>query len=126
MSKDRRNTIALGLGLALAAFVAGLALALWRPAGSGVPRVVGAIGIVAGVVLLTSRNLFKRDERVDLAIRIQAEQRARVLMRIMGASQILFGAAQFVPDLGVRIALTLCSAAVSVAGICRAWFLQRS
>jgi hypothetical protein len=114
---NRSNRIAFVVGLAVVAFAVGLALALWGSGGYLVTRVVGALGIVAGFFLLTSRNLFKRDAGVPPDLQIPAERRARMGMRIVGATGILVGVAQFIPDTRMQTAVMVCAAAVSLAGV---------
>jgi len=114
---NRSSDIAFVLGLALVAFAAGLALALWGPDGPAVPRVVGALAIVPGLFLLTSRNLLKRDAGVPPDLQIPAEHMARMRMRIVGATGILMGVAQFIPDGRMQTGVMLCAAAVSIAGV---------
>jgi hypothetical protein len=105
--------------LAICAFVAGLFLAVWAPRGN-VPRVVGAVGVVSGLFLLLSRNLFSRDPDAPATEQqVAAEHQVRMGMRTLGASIVLFGAAQFVPDTHLRTALILCGSALSVAGAFR-------
>lgn len=99
-------------------FAVGLALAVWgRPVGDIVPRIAGALGIVGGVFLLTLRNLFKPDPGEPTAPQVRARHMARRGIRIGGAGGILFGVAQFFPDIHVRTALMVCAAVVSMAGV---------
>jgi hypothetical protein len=103
--------------LVLCAFVAGLVLALWAP-GRNAPRIVGALGVAAGLVLLLVRNPFTRDpDAPPTEQQIAAEHQARTGMRTVGASVVLMGMAEFIPDIQMRTVVILCGAAVSMAGV---------
>lgn len=115
METNRSNRTALVFGLAVVGFAVGITVALWG-VGQVVTRVIGAIGIAVGLFLLTSRNLFKRDAGVSPDLQIAAEHAPRVQMRVLGATAILIGVAQFIPNMRLQIAVTLCAAAVSMAG----------
>ena len=115
-TQNRSNRISGVILLALVSFVAGLVLALRAP-GSSVPGVVGALCIVTGLFLLLSRNLFRRDPAAALASQqIAAEHQTRMAMRTVGASVVLLGIAQFIPDIQMRTVGASCGAAVSMAG----------
>ena len=114
---NRSNRIGFVVGLAAVAFAAGLALALLAPGGRAVPRVIGALGIVSGLFLLTSRNLFERDAAVPPDEQIRAERMARPQMRISGATTILMGMALFIADERIRTAVLVCAAALIMAGV---------
>jgi hypothetical protein len=118
---NRSTRISFVFGLVLVAFAVGLALALGGspPVGQSVPRVVGALGIVSGLVLITPRNLFKRDGVVPTPRQLSAEHSARMRMRLSGVTGIVFGVAQFMPDIRLQAAFMLCAAAVSMAGVFR-------
>ena len=114
---NRSTSIGIVAGLAVVAFAAGLALALLGPGGRAVPRVIGALGIVSGLFLLTSRNLFERDGTVVPDLQIRAEHMARPRMRIIGATTILMGMALFIVDERLRTFVLVCAAALSVSGL---------
>lgn len=116
---NRSTSIAFVTGLVVVAFCAGLALALSGADGQILLRTVGALGIVAGLFLLASRNLFKREAGASVERQVSAEHTARMRTRIVGATGILLGVAQFIPDMRVRTAVMLCAAAVSIAGVFR-------
>jgi hypothetical protein len=99
------------------ACVAGVGVALWLP-GEQVPKVVGAFCVASGLCLFLLRNVFTRDpDRLAIEELMAAERQARIRMRIAGASVVLLGMAQFVPDLWGRTAVMSCAAAVSFAGV---------
>lgn len=114
---NRSTPIAFVTGLVVVAFCAGLALAMSGAHGQILPRAVGTVGIVAGLFLLMSRNVFKREAGASVERQVPAEYMARMRMRIAGACGILLGAAQFIPDMRLRTAVMLCAAAVSIAGV---------
>ena len=116
--KENRST-ALDIGLVIVAFVVGLAVALSGPRGQIVPTVVGALGIATGLVLLTSRSLFQAEHGMAAGRQIPARHLATRQMRVGAAAGILFGLALVIPDMRIRTAVTLCGAAVSIAGILR-------
>ncbi len=118
---NRSSRVPFVVGLVLVAFAAGLALALWGrpPVGESVATVVGAVGIVSGLILLTSRNLFKQDGDAPTPLKLAAEHSGRMRMRLSGVAWILIGAAQLVPNIGLRATLMLCAAALSMAGVFR-------
>jgi hypothetical protein len=115
---NRSNRIAAVVGVALVAFAVGLALTLWGSGDQLVTRLVGALGIVTGLFLLTSpsRYLFRRDARLSADLQIPAEQELRVQLRMSGATGILLGMAISVSDVRMRAAFVLCAAVVSIAG----------
>ena len=55
---SRSAPIVFVTGLVVVAFCTGLALAMSGAHGQILPGVVGVVGIVAGLLLLTSRNVF--------------------------------------------------------------------
>jgi hypothetical protein len=118
---NRSRHLTFVVGLVLVAFAAGLALALGGspPVGQNVGRVVGALSIVSGLFLLTSRNLLERDGAAPTPPQLSAERVARMRIRIGGATGILIGVAQFIPNMGLRATVTLCAAALSMAGVFR-------
>lgn len=116
--KANRST-AFDIGLVIVAFVVGLAVALFGPRGQIVPTVVGALGIAAGLVLLTSRSLFKAEHGMAAGRQIPARHLATRQMRVGGAAGILFGLSLVIPDMRIRTAVMLCAAAVSIAGVFR-------
>ena len=117
LSMSRSNHIAFVIGLAIVAFAAGLALALWGPDGQAPIRVIGALGIATGLFLLTlpRRHLLKRDPELSPDVQLLAEHMVLRRMRILGATGTLMGMAQLLPDSRVKMALMLCSAAASMA-----------
>jgi hypothetical protein len=115
---DRSRRIAFVVGIAVVAFAAGLALALWGPSvGQTIAKAAGALGIVAGLYLLTSRDVLERDDRVSPDLQRPSLHMARTRLRIVGATVILMGVAQWVPETAVRTGLLLCAAAVSILGV---------
>jgi hypothetical protein len=116
--KPTRST-AFVIGLAIVAFVVGLAAALFGPRGQTVSTIVGALGIAAGLVLLASRSLVKTEHGVAAGRQIPARHLATRRIRVGGAAGILLGLALLIPDMRIRTAVMLCAVAVSMAGVFR-------
>lgn len=118
IDKSRSNRIVFIAAAVLVPCAIGLTLALSRhPSGQLVTRAVGALGIGAGLFLLAARSLFKPRNGVPTREQLQAEQLAVLRMRFMGATNLLLGLAQFVPDSNARMALTLAAVAVGTASV---------
>jgi hypothetical protein len=113
---SRSNRIAFAVAFLLVPFAVGLTLALSRhPSGQAVTKVVGALGMVTGLYLLTSRHLFQ--PRVGAATReqLEAARKAAVQLRLIGATGLLMGVSLLVPDTWPRAVLMLSAAAVSMS-----------
>jgi hypothetical protein len=107
------------VALIVVAFVAGLAVGLWRPGSSGVPMIIGTLVILAGIWALTIRKVFADETGVRTAEQIAFEHRTRMGMRFLGVASILQGTAMFLPDLRLRTVVMTCAAAVALAGALR-------
>ena len=104
--------------LTVTSFAFGLVLSLWgRPAAEIVMKVVGIVGVVSGLLLLTSRKLFERQPDGSTGAPIAVEHMVRMRMRIVGATGVFLGASQLVPDQRAGAVLLVCAAAVSMAGV---------
>ena len=75
--------------------------------------------MVGGFLLLTSQRPFKDSDGPRTAVQRAAKLQMQRHFRIMGASAILMGVAQFIPDMPIRTAVILCGAGVSMAGVFR-------
>lgn len=92
-------------------------MALWVP-GDTVLKIVGALCVASGLSVFLVRNFFTRDpDGPPTEQQIAGERQARMSMRFVGASVVLLGIAQFIPDSWVRTAVMSCGAAVSIAGV---------
>ena len=115
MQTERSLRMSFIAGLMVVAFAVGLALALWTPDFRIIPQVVGGVGILAGFVLLTSRNIWVRNTDVPTGLEIDLERRALLHTRITGVTAVLMGVSQFIPNPPLKLAVMVCAALVSVA-----------
>jgi hypothetical protein len=102
-------------GLMVVAFAVGVALALWSPDFRIIPQVMGGLGILAGVVLLTSRNIWVRTTDVPTGLQVDFERRALLHTRITGVTAILIGVSLFIPNPTFRLVVMVCAAVLSIA-----------
>lgn len=113
MQRSMRRVALVGMLIVSGGLSLGMA---WWGYREALPRIGGTLGLVAGLVLLTSRNLVRREPDFPRAVQDRAQHEVVMRMRMMGISGILMGAALLIPDEQLRLPLILSAAIASVAG----------
>lgn len=115
----KRSTTIFWIAVLVAvSFTLGLALSIRERTGTEiVMKLAGIMAVVSGVFLLTSRNVTRRQPEGPTGGSMAVEYVTRMRIRIVGASGVLLGASQFVPNHNTGTVLVLCAAAVSTGGV---------